>query len=43
LYRLAADGKIPPECIVRLGRSIRFSRPALLRWLHGDEAQAAHE
>jgi excisionase family DNA binding protein len=41
IYRLAAEHKIPAACVVRLGRSVRFSRPALLRWLHGEDAQRA--
>ena len=40
VYRIAAERKIPPACIVHLGRSVRFSRPALLRWLHADDAHA---
>jgi excisionase family DNA binding protein len=40
LYRFAAEEKIPPEVVVRLGRSVRFSKPRLLAWLgstNGDE------
>jgi excisionase family DNA binding protein len=33
LKRLVADGTLPSECVVRLGRSRRFVRLAVERWI----------
>jgi len=35
LYRLAAHNAIPG--VIRVGRSVRFSLPTLLRWLGTDD------
>ncbi len=35
IYRLIAEHKIPDDLVVRLGRSVRISRPRLLAWLDG--------
>jgi excisionase family DNA binding protein len=33
LYRLVREGVLPPGVVVRLGRHIRISRPALDAWI----------
>lgn len=37
-YRLASSGELPG--VVRIGRSLRVSRPVLLRWLGVEESRA---
>jgi excisionase family DNA binding protein len=37
IYKAVAENKIPHR---RIGRSIRFSRAALLRWLEGERKRA---
>lgn len=36
VYRLAAQGRLPG--VVRVGRTLRFSRAAVLRWANGEES-----
>ncbi len=36
LYDLAASGALPEGIVIRLGRTVRISRPRLLRWLEGE-------
>ena len=33
IYNALADEKIPPECIVRIGRSIRLKEKETLEWI----------
>lgn len=39
LYTMVCLKKIPPECIVHIGRALRFEKVAIDRWI--SEASAA--
>lgn len=38
LYTMVSLGKIPHDCIVRLGRALRFEKEAIDRWISGKKA-----
>jgi len=42
LYVHIAEHRLPEEVVVRLGRSVRLSRPRLLRWLGAAEDAGVH-
>lgn len=33
LYKYVREGRLPDRCVVRLGRTVRISRPALVSWV----------
>jgi predicted DNA-binding transcriptional regulator AlpA len=40
LYTWVARRVIPPDCVIRSGRAIYFSRPKLLTWLGANPGEA---
>lgn len=33
IYMMRFEGKIPAECVVRMGRALRFDREAINKWI----------
>ena len=42
LYAHIAEHRLPEEIVVRLGRSVRLSRPRLLQWLGAADDAGVH-
>ncbi|NLO92214.1 MAG: helix-turn-helix domain-containing protein [Elusimicrobia bacterium] len=40
IYTKVCTRKIPPECVVKLGRSLRFDKTAIDAWINSHRAQA---
>ena len=38
LYTMRCLGKIPPECIVRIGRALRFEKAKIDAWINSQVA-----
>lgn len=44
VYAYVGRAKIPPDCIRRIGRSLKFDKLAVDRWINGPQsAQASAE
>ena len=41
LYTMVCMKKIPPECVVHIGRALRFEKEAVDRWINAQKADAA--
>lgn len=40
VYAYVGRAKFPPDCVRRIGRSLRFDKQAVDRWISGPTAQA---
>ena len=40
VYAYVARNKFPPECVRRIGRSVKFDRQAIDEWISGQGAAA---
>jgi len=41
LYTMVCMKKIPPECVVHIGRALRFEKDAIDRWISAQRESAA--
>jgi excisionase family DNA binding protein len=41
IYTYVSMGKIPPDCIVRIGRALRFEKAAMDEWVSSGAPQSA--
>ena len=41
LYTMVCMRKIPQECVVHIGRALRFEKDAIDRWINTQKAEAA--
>ena len=40
IYVMVHLRKIPPECVVKLGKSLRFEKAGIDKWITGNRASA---
>lgn len=43
IYTMVCLRKIPQDCVVKLGRALRFEREAIDAWVNGQKVPAAVE
>jgi len=41
IYTMVCMRKIPPECVVHIGRALRFEKEAIDRWISAQRSDAA--
>ncbi|MCX5794773.1 MAG: helix-turn-helix domain-containing protein [Elusimicrobia bacterium] len=41
IYTYVSLGKIPPDCIVRIGRALKFEKAAVDGWVSGEAKTSA--
>ncbi len=42
IYTMVCLGRIPPACVVKLGRALRFEKSAIDSWLNSKRISAGH-